>query len=159
MSMKLTTKGTVPAWLWRSTACLPPNLEAGLWFSLRPKQCKTSQRNYLGHLGAGEISQATANQPLFCFVRRNGCYYQDAFPEKRWKLCFILTTFPSQWIFLWIRAQGMLRQIFKVWRIFIDLKIWKMKSRMYSSLNSATVELVQLNCTCCSWTVGAAGFP
>lgn len=157
--MKLTTKGTAPTWLWRSTACLPPNLEAGLWFSLRPKQCKTSQRNYLGHLGAGEISQATANQPLFCFVRRNGCYYQDAFPEKWWKLSFILTTFPSQWIFLWIRAQGILRQIFKVWWIFIDLKILKMKSRMYSSLNTATIKLVQLNCMCCSWTVGTAGFP
>lgn len=67
MSMKLTTRGTAPAWPWRSTACSLPNLEAGLWFSWRPKQCKTSQRNYLGHLGAGEISPGHHKSAPFLF--------------------------------------------------------------------------------------------
>nr|XP_042132086.1 N-acetylgalactosamine kinase isoform X4 [Peromyscus maniculatus bairdii] len=64
MSTKLITGGTVAARLWRSTACSPPNLEAGLWFSLRPKQCKPSQRNYLGHLELARLSVPQQISPL-----------------------------------------------------------------------------------------------
>lgn len=66
--MRLTTRGTCPAWLGRSIACLLPSLEVGPWFSLRPKQCQTSQRNYFRHSGAGRTSCATVNQPPFYFV-------------------------------------------------------------------------------------------
>lgn len=61
MCMRLITRGATGAQHRRSRVCLLLNLEAGLWFSLRPKQCKKSQRNYSGHLGTGRTSYATVN--------------------------------------------------------------------------------------------------